>query len=244
VSDKLNSPSQKRKQNLQLLLECCDSAAGFARGAGLGYGLLMGVKHGQRELTPDLARKIETELELPPRWLDGGHASVAPEMAKLVREKARRPGVREDLPELSERRIANAVWLAGTARGNISAFCKRAGWMATEFSQMKTRPLGPKRAASLERALDLPAGWLDLQHDAQTELPSAFEDRLAAIHERDGTASREEAAFSPAVEEKLAAVKSPITRALIEKLLDVGARGLLPEAQAVKMLSEVVALEQ
>lgn len=243
----MRTKSEIRQQNLSHLIGAATSMAAFGRTVDVRYNTLARLKAGKGETTADLCRKVEAALHLPARWMDEDRADLPEDIKRALREKTTRPGEREDGPAMSARRIQNVEWLVGSGHGAKAAFCDAVNWHASEFYMMKQRPLGWKRSQSIESRLQLPEGWLDLEHDHSAELPDSFEDRLDWARKKTGyrppTAS-DAAATTAQGSLQLGLVQSPITRALIEKLLAVGAKNLLPEARALELLQEVVALER
>lgn len=236
-----------RKRNFNMLWDASESSAGFQRATGMRSAVLKEFDEDGAQLTRSVCARIETALELPLKWMDETRLTLPLDVIARVRAKAARPGRRADTPELSARRVANVEWLVGTARGAKTEFCNTVGWIAQEFSLLKTRGLSDQKARQLERQLHLPEGWLDTEQDHQAAMPTEFSERLEAVLERVAP-SLADVAAGPASSQadaiSLTGIASPVTRALIEKLVEVSKKGLVPDAKAVELLSTVVALDR
>ena len=133
-------------------------------------------------------------------------------------------------------RLANVRQLIKKV-GTIKAFAARVGAAMSTVSQYAgpnpRRRITENMARGWEEALGLREGELDLPpKDKLTVEPSPATPRrrasdLVAPHMVD-----------------LSRVSSATTRALIEKLIVVGSRNLLPEARAAELLAEMAALER
>lgn len=249
----MQTRASTRQKNLTLLLEAAFSMAAFGRVTGLKYTAMGAYKQGKQETTAEVSRKVEAALGLPDLWMDQARDALPEEVRRLVHAKTAGPNFREDSPDMTARRIRNVEWLVGSAYGAKAAFCEAVKWHQSEFYQMKIKPLGGKRATTMETHLQLPQGWLDQEHDYSQQLPDAFIDRLAVLRQHADFAAAASSPASPAAPAAtapvagvplMARIESPITRALVEKLIVVSARGLLPEARALELLNEVVQLER
>lgn len=185
---------------------------------------------------------------MPRGWMDEQRDALPLALCSRLRE-ATQTSAREDTLEVQERRRANVFWLVGEARGAKSQFARHVSWHVGELQQIKARPFGHKRAETLEQRLGLPPGWLDVEH-SELGLPEEFEDRLAALQQLSPPAADDpdtvlalpDPPARPA-DISLEGITSPVSRALVEKLIGLARRNLLPDLTAVQMLSALVQLE-
>ena len=226
--------------------------ANFAKVFDVGYTKIIAFKRGAKLLNSKDSRSLEEKLSMPQGWLDEEREAL-PEELSLRLKHATRTSARENTPEMQERRKANVFWLIGTAHGAKSQFARHVAWHVVEIQQIKARPFGPKRAETLEGRLGLPLGWLDIEHRA-LDLPDDFEDRLATLQKlsplpvvAQDTVPAPLEALAPSAEDSLeatlASISSPVSRALVEKLIGLARLNLLPDLTAIQMLSALVQLE-
>ena len=140
-----------------------------------------------------------------------------------------------ELNAREKNRLANVRQLIRKA-GTIKAFAARVGASISTISQYAgpnpTRRITENMARGWEEALGLREGELDTPaRDKLTVEPSPATPRRRASD-----------VVAPHMVD-LSRVSSTATRALIEKLIDLGGKNLLPEARALELLTEIAALD-
>ena len=141
-----------------------------------------------------------------------------------------------ELNAREQNRLANVRRLIKKA-GTITAFAARVGAAISTVSQYA----GPNPRRRITE--NMARGWEEALGLREGELDAPPEDKLT-VAPSPATPRRRASDLVPPRMVDLSRIASPVTRALVEKLIIVGGKNLLPEARAQELLSEFAALER
>jgi hypothetical protein len=144
--------------------------------------------------------------------------------------------VKLELNAREQNRLANVRRLIKKA-GTIKAFAASVGAALSTISQYA----GPNPRRRITE--NMARGWEEALGLREGELDAPPQDRLTVAPSPATPRRRASDLVAPHLVD-LSKVPSTATRALIEKLISVGGKNLLPEARARELLSEIAALDR
>ncbi|MBC5766069.1 hypothetical protein [Ramlibacter albus] len=147
-----------------------------------------------------------------------------------------RSTVKLELNAREQNRLANVRRLIKTA-GSIKAFAAKVGAALSTVSQYA----GPNPRRRITE--NMARGWEEALGLREGELDAPPPDKVM-VAASPATPRRRASDALAAHMVDLSRVASPATRALIEKLVAVGSKNLLPEARALQLFEEMAALER
>ena len=187
----MKSINDIRRDNMRKLVElhCAGKLKTFEAQVGLSQGQASHLNTGFRNIGDNIALRIENAFNLPTGWMDSEHSNNPYEM---------------DSKSIRKRNLAALIELYGSQHALAMAVDTDPAYISQIMSEKSKANIGDTLARKIEKSLEKPHGWMDIDHNADTS--STARERLAAY-----------GALTPELEELLAVVKAAMNSGSITK---------------------------